>query len=334
MFDSRRRRSHALVLMTVAFALTPAIGRWSTATLGFQAVATQKPSAGRITVAANVTLRALPSTTAATVAQLPLGTELTDAGVSDLDRTWVRVKLADGREGWLRVNLTKPIDPAWRWPTFDRIIAERLGRRGDGFTAQAELVAFIERVAPEYTDPEGRARIDLARLRAIQMALGAMPFDAGRKEPYAAWIAAKKADVTYFEQAGRWIITSTTIWDLQTKHNSTTSADDLAWFAVTNGLPGECEGYLPCYLRWRNRLQGEYLRRLPNGRHVDEVVALVKETADSLTSTRYEFERARDCGELTASVDGLIGAIKATRSPAKDAAIGSLTTIRKLCGTQ
>jgi hypothetical protein len=291
-----------------------------------------KPSAGRITVASNVTLRALPSTTAATVAQVPLGTELTDAGVSDLDRTWVRVRLADGREGWLRGNLTKPIDPAWRWPTFDRIIAERLGRRGDGFAAQAELVAFIERIAPEYTDPEGRAPIDLARLQAIQAALGAMPLDAGRREPYAAWLAARKSDVVFFESAGRWIITNATIWDLQTKHSNTTSADDLAWFAVINGLAGECEGYLPCYFRWRNRLQGEYLRRLPNGRHVDEAVTLVRETADSLATGPYDFERARDCRDLTASVDGLIGAIKGTRSPVKDTAIGSLTTVRKLCG--
>ena len=57
-----------------------------------------KPASSRIVAATNVTLRALPSTTAAAVAQLPLGTELTESGPSEMDRTWIRVKIADGRE--------------------------------------------------------------------------------------------------------------------------------------------------------------------------------------------------------------------------------------------
>src|SRR6185436_18626807 len=101
---------------------------------------------------------------AAAIAQLPLGTELADAGPAGLDKTWIRVRLADNREGWLLSNLTRPLDPIWRWPVFDRIIAERLGRKGDGFVASVELVNFIERVAPEYTDVDGRGRIELARL--------------------------------------------------------------------------------------------------------------------------------------------------------------------------
>ena len=103
------------------------------------------PDSTRITAAANVTLRALPSAGATAVTQLPLGTELTDAGPAGIDKTWVRVKSTDGKEGWIQASLTKTLDPNWRWPTFDRIIAERLGRKGDGFPAQTELVAFIER---------------------------------------------------------------------------------------------------------------------------------------------------------------------------------------------
>lgn len=308
----------------------------SVTALAIQAAPQQeKASVARITAATNVTLRALPSATAAAVAQLPLGTEVTDAGPSGLDRTWVRVKMADGREGWLRGDLTRPLDRAWRWPTFDRIISERLNRKGDGFAAQAELVAFVERVTPEYTDAEGRARIDLARLRAVQAALGAIPFRGDQREPYGSWLKARSAEVTYDEPAGRWLLASATIWDLQAKHASTATADDLAWFAVMNGLPGECEGYIPCYLRWRNRLQGEYLRREPAGRHVEEAIALVKQTADELSGRRldtYDFERARDCKDLTASLDALVGAIKGTRSANKDAAIGSVNALRKVCG--
>src|SRR4051812_43284978 len=64
-------------------------------------------AAARITAAANVTLRSLPSPTSTAVAQIPLGTELNDSGPAGLDRTWLRVKLADGREGWLKGDLTR-----------------------------------------------------------------------------------------------------------------------------------------------------------------------------------------------------------------------------------
>ena len=121
----------------------------------------------RITSAANVTLRVMPSPDAAAVKKLPLGTEIVATGPAGLEKTWVRVRLADNREGWLQSNMTRPLDMNWRWPVFDRIIADRLNRKGDAFAAAAELVGFIERVAPEYTDPDGRGRIELARLRAM-----------------------------------------------------------------------------------------------------------------------------------------------------------------------
>src|SRR5512140_2377754 len=54
----------------------------------------ERPTTTRITAAANVTLRAQPLPTAPAVAQLPLGTEMTDAGPVGLDKTWVRVKLS------------------------------------------------------------------------------------------------------------------------------------------------------------------------------------------------------------------------------------------------
>lgn len=323
------RRAFALafsfVLLVFASSLT-----------GRAAPSQDRPASTRVTAAANVTLRALPSPTASAVAQLPLGTELTDAGPAGLDKTWVRVKLGDGREGWLLANLTRTLDPAWRWPTFDRIIAERLGRKGDGFPALAELVAFIERVAPEYTDPDGRARVELARLRATAGALASIPQNGGGRDPYAPWLAARKADVTYDEPGGRWLLASPAIWDLHARYATTASADDIAWFAVTNGLGGECEGHLPCYVEWRNRLQGEYLRRHPGGRHADEAVGVVKDTVDLLaappkSNAAYQFDRAKDCRDFTTSIDALAAAVKGTRAANRDATIASLTTLRRAC---
>ena len=167
----------------------------------------------RITAAANVTLRALPAAGADAMAQLPLGTEVVNAGPSGLDKTWIRVKTSDAREGWVLASLTRPLDPVWRWPVFDGIIADRLGRKGDGFPAFVELIAFIERVTPEYSDPDGRARLELSRVRALSSALAAIPKSAGRREPYAAWLTSRKADVVYDEPGGRWMLNGPMIWE-------------------------------------------------------------------------------------------------------------------------
>lgn len=293
-------------------------------------------STTRVTAAANITLRATPAPNATAIAQLPLGTELTDAGPAGLDKTWIRVRLADNREGWLLSNLTRPLDPIWRWPTFDRIISERLGRKGDGFAASAELVGFIERVAPEYTDPDGRGRIELARLRALSAALKSVPMTGGRREPYASWLTSRKTDVIYDEPGGQWILADVPIWEVHARQVKTTSADDIAWFAVMNGVAGECEGSVTCYMSVLNRTKGEYLRRHPAGTHAAEALASLRQTADLVSvppraGAAYEFDKKRDCRDLTTALDALTAAVQGTRSEGRDTTLASLAALKRMC---
>ena len=297
------------------------------------------PDQIRITAAANVTVRALPAAGSPVVAQVPLGTELTDSSLAGLDKTWVRVALADGREGWVLANLTKPLDPHWRWPTFDEIIADRLRRKGDAFPALAELATFIERVAPEYTDPDGRARVEFARLRAISLAAKAIPVQGGTREPYASWLKGLKArgtDVVYDESGKRWMLAARPIWEAHARIQSASIADEVAWFAVTNGVGGECKGYLVCYFDRRNRLHGEYLRHHPNGQHATDAVGVLKETADQIGAPAkpgeaFLFDRGRDCRDVTASLDALTSAVTGTRVGVRDATIASLASLRRIC---
>lgn len=298
--------------------------------------AAQTDTSTRITAATNVTLRMTPSPDGAPVAQLPLGTEVAESGPAGLEKTWIRVRLADSREGWIQTSLTRPLDSIWRWPVFDHIITERLGRKGDGFAATAELLAFIERVAPEYTDPDGRGRIELARLRALAATLRNVPMNGARRELYSTWLTSHKEEVIYDEPGGHWMITDEAIWKSHARYAGTKSADEIAWFAVRNGLPGECEGYVPCYIGANNRLYGEYLRRHPAGAHAQEAVAWIKGTADLLVApvkagSAYEFDPKRDCKDLTSAIDALASAIQKTRVESRDAALASLGSLRKVC---
>ncbi len=322
------RRSCVVVSSSLVFVSAP---------ISLTAHASPQIDSIRITSAANVTLRVMPSPDAAAVAQLPLGTEVVEAGPAGLEKTWLRVRLADAREGWLQASLTRPLDPKWPWPVFDRIIADRLARKGDAFPGAAELVNFIERVAPEYTDPDGRGRIEFARLRASSAALSAVPFGAGRREPYASWLAARKNSVVYDEPGGRWMLRDEAVWDTHAAQSGTESADAIGWFAVANGLWGECVGHLSCYLMGRNRLEGEYLRRHPFGTHAAEAVGVIKATADQLMSalkpgTAYQFDKKNDCGGVTLAIDVLTAAAQGTRGAGRDDAISSLAALRKICG--
>jgi len=290
----------------------------------------------RLTSVANATVRMAPSADAPAVAQLPLGTEVQEAGPGGFDKTWVLVRLSDAREGWLQTRLTKPLDPVWRTEAYDAVIADRLSRKGDGFNALAELVSFIDRAAPAYGDDESRANVDLSRLRALSLATAAIPFGNAKREPYASWLAARKADVTYDEPGGRWMVLNTSIWDAHSKHQETAVADDIAWFAVTSGLAGECEGNVACYLSAQNMLHGEYLRAHPFGRHAADAIAAVTTMVDTVTSSGqvkkpYEFNRKEDCTQLTFAVDGLSSALQVAKGPGGESTLGNLSAVRQLC---
>ncbi len=293
--------------------------------------------ATRITAVANVTLRELPAATAPAVAQVPLGTEIIEAGPAGLDKSWIRVRLSDAREGWVQASLTRSLDPVWRWPVYDHIVADRLGRKGDSFASSAELVAFVERVLPEYTDADGRARMELARLRAVSNALQAVPARAAQREPYAAWLASRKADLVYDDPGRRWMLSDAALWDVHTRLAATAAADDLAWFIVSNGIAGDCAGRVLCYLGARNALHGEYLRRHPFGARSIEALTVIKDTADllarpSTTKAGFKLDRQRECADVRKQIDALTAAVSESRGAARDAALKSLDGLKGLCG--
>ncbi len=292
----------------------------------------------RITAATNLTLRQTPSADAAVLAFLPIGTEVTDATVADLDKTWIHVRLADNREGWLLGNLTRVVEPGRRTSTIEAIILDRLGRRGDGPSATIEVADFIERELPGVTDAQAAARFDLYRLRAVATVLATIRLNLGKHDPYLSWLDRHKDLIAYDEPGGRWLLSNAAVWQIHDQHADTAAADEIAWLAAKTGLPGECTGSLVCYVEALNKLDGEYLRRHPTGRHVDEAAAKIKEVADQLAAapraqSLYVFDRTRDCAALTHAADGLGAAVSgaAVAKSGKADATQSLAALRSTC---
>jgi hypothetical protein len=299
--------------------------------------ATGTSGAARITAATNISLRQTPSADSPVLAYLPIGTDVTEVGPLGMDKTWLRVRLADNREGWLLASLTRVVEPSRRTSTVEAIIVDRLGRRGDGPSATIELADFVERESRAVTDSQVAARFDLYQLRAVSTTLSALRLNLGKRDPYMAWLDRHKALIAYDEPGGRWILSNAAIWQIHDQHPDSAAADEIAWMAATTGLPGECDGLLVCYADTLNKLYGEYLRRHPAGHHADEAVAKIKDAADQLSMTPkthplYVFDVKRDCQPLGKAIDGLSAAVTAATAAGKEPALQCLAAM-KSCKT-
>lgn len=290
-----------------------------------------------IVSAANVHLRSAPDVAAATVTMLPLGTELTIASPERMEG-WipVRTQHEEEQQGWIYGSLTLPVSSETYPDVVAALIAARLAREGDGFSAKVELLDLIESALQRDWSSEDTARLELQRLRALQAVLRTIPFNRSRwAESVRAWVANRSGEIFYNEPGGQWILSRARILALHDQHQSTAAADDIAWLAVTNGMPGECEGHLVCYLQWVDNLQGEYLRRQPGGRHIEEAAARIRWVAEvywtAVAPSRFYFEPRSDCRALTAVISSLEAAVRDSGIAERTALVDQLRESLTLC---
>lgn len=298
----------------------------------------------RITTASSVRLRANPSDRSAVVATLPLGADLVEHATAvrpltetlDADnRSWVHVRTADGRIGWVLAGLTRQTPAGQRFEAVDDLVRRRLVRPDDDFATRSELIDFIEREQTKTAEPESAARLALYRLQALQRALE--PLGHGYQpglERMKSWPRARPDLVVYNEPGGMWMLRHEAIFDQHAKHHASTVADDLAWLAVTNGLPGECEGDTGCYLTRDNLLLGEYLRRHPQGAHVDSALTRIQKHATlyhGLVADPRFFKPSTGCSGMTQPLTAVRAAVVATSASGRDRALEALDDLGHRC---
>ena len=273
--------------------------------------------AGRLTSASNVRLRSEPVDSAGVVVTVPLGTPLVGIETGGPDRTWLRVRTGDGKEGWVLTRLTRRFDAENRLDVIEQVVTERLARKGDSFAARAEIVDLLDRTIATPATPSAPDA-----WRCCGFARSARPRRRCRRSigwpiRYASWVEARKTTVWWDEVGAHWMLSLDALKELHERHRTTSSADAIAWSMVENGLGGECEGYLPCYVERTNMLEGEYLRRHPNGKRVDDAVRGIGKTT-ALWLTRIDkpdaFSADKDCEEMNESLTPLRAAVAATKA--------------------
>ncbi len=156
---------------------------------------------------------------------------------------------------------------------------------GAAVTGFADRPATVHAAQAQPTPkPAGSAKATAAaefkRLVLLKTALEKIPMDKLNREPHKSFIRKNRRDIVYSDPAGQWFVRSDRFWDLSAKYRRLPIADDIAWAAADNPRPGECEGYLNCYVYNIRETYGQYLSLYPEGKNAPKALAAIIEGFD------------------------------------------------------
>lgn len=166
------------------------------------------------------------------------------------------------------------------------------------------------------------AASEFKRLVQLSKALEKIPPEKVDREPHKSFIRTNRKDIVYSEPAGQWYVRSDRFWALSEKYKKLPIADDIAWAAAENPLPGECEGYINCYVSIARSTYGHYLSLYPNGKNSRKALLAIAERlsyiVDDLKANKGNYEGpvdSTDRAELAKAIADLRGiASKVTHS--------------------
>lgn len=219
----------------------------------------------------SVPLRSQAKADAATVSNIKLGTVLR---VTEKNPAWYKVQYAVGGKsatGWISANAVNDLNAAGKTEIYQQIVERNYKSQMD-FESAAEFYEFTSNARSDLDNSDKSAEIELKRLLALRSALKTIPADKRETAPYKDFLKAQEKEIVYNEPAGQWLVASNQFWDLHSKYKKSTVSDNIAWEAANNPLPGECEGYVNCYLFDMRMRFGEYLNLHPNGKNSAEAL--------------------------------------------------------------
>lgn len=161
------------------------------------------------------------------------------------------------------------------------------------------------------------ADAEFKRLIQLRTALEKIPPDKLNREPHKSFIKRNKKDITYSEPAGQWFVRADRFWDLSKKYKSLPIADDIAWAAAETPLPGECEGYVNCYVYNTEVTHVAYLKFYPKGRSskkaLNGIAASLSYITDDITGKKGNYEGPAEDSDR-ADLAKMIGEIRTVLS--------------------
>lgn len=179
---------------------------------------------------------------------------------------------------------------------------------------------------------QAAATKEYKRLVNLQTALRKIPFNKQDREPHLSFLKRNEKDLVYSDPAGEWYVRSDRFWALQKKYQRLAIADRIAWSAAETPLPGECEGYVPCYLGAIRRTHGKYLKLYPRGTYskkaVQQMIKSLQYIVDDAASSKKNYDGpAEDDAEFAKLIKELMQILKPVAHAEKKIALSQLKAI-------
>lgn len=235
--------------------------------------ATPAPKTDASKVIVSVTaarVRSAASTSSAEIRKLKLGTVLSVVQKPQGTSPWYKVQLpADSKaaSGWMSSSVVSIFNPAKAESAYRQLAEKYYKKKGLSFTDGVELYEFLSRIEPELKSSAATAELTLRRWQVLAIVLGKIPIERSNDKTYKNFTDAQDRYIVYSDPAGQFFVRSELFWQLQKKYTGTAIGEEIAWAAARTSLPGECEGYVNCYLYLLRETDGEYLTLYPDGKH-------------------------------------------------------------------
>lgn len=238
----------------------------STSKTEIESKPTPKPvPSGQIIVAAAVSrIRQQPKLNSPQLTVVKLGRTLP---VYEKTSAWYQVEYASGKTGWISKTLIKDFDSAERDAIYREIADKYAKNKSLDLATASEVLDFLREAQALVKKDALKAEMGLTRLRLLSSTLKTIPVGKEEQNPYKNFIKANEKEIVYSDPSGEWYVRSDLFWELHNKYVAVASAEDIAWEAAQNPIPGECEGYVNCSLYHIRATDGEYLNFYPNGKY-------------------------------------------------------------------
>jgi hypothetical protein len=210
-----------------------------------------------------------------------------------------------------------------------RIIQTRLNIKEPTFAGSADLLAYIDRVG-SHTQAFDEVEFGLFQLLALRQSLRWIDGYEPRDPAHRAWVTRHEDRLVYSEPAGQWLVQAELYWQLEERYRGHRVAEQAAWEGANAGVPGECEGYIPCVFAVLLMTAGHYLELYPEGSHADEALEQIDYPFGEILkpNTPYEMD-PRESNELRASIAKLRAILERTSHSRKAGILSRLKRIEE-----
>lgn len=204
---------------------------------------------------------------------------------------WCRIRLgkaSDEASGWIAKKLTQSFVEEKRGEVYRSVADKYLKQSSPAFADMTQLADFLTAAQKEFKDANNQAYFAWRRLVAMKAALDSIPFERQTQNPYKEYLEKQADEIVYSDPSGKWLVRSELFWTLRDKYKSSPVAEEIAWSAAQNPIPGECEGYINCYLYQMRATDAEYLNFYPNGKYSRQALRNLTDSLEPIAADTGE----------------------------------------------